>query len=193
MIASLSRHIVDFLIREKSIPDDQTDIYQYGVEITLSSVLNILLVLAISLVVQSVLSGILFLAVFIILRQFTGGYHATTYFRCNAVLAATFLMVYGFSRYAVLSFWINCALGVLGIVMLLLFAPVANAHKPLTKEACEKHKKYSVAIYVFLLFVELFLFRIAPNYSRLIFATLIAIVILIMVEKWMQRRGFHES
>ena len=93
MIILLSQKITSFLERNMSIESDMIDIYRYGIEVTLSSLLNITLVFTAGVLTGDILAGITFLGVFILLRSFTGGYHATTYMRCNTVMILTFLSV----------------------------------------------------------------------------------------------------
>lgn len=193
MIDRLSKWVTAFLIRERSISEENAEIYQYGVEITLSSIFNIVLIMLVSIFAKSILSGMIFLILFIILRQFSGGYHATTYFRCNTIFLLTYIFVLLMSRYVVISFWANCIFVLLGIIVLLLFAPVPNVHKPLTRDACKKHKRNAIIIYVLFSLIELLLFEAVPYYSRVLFFTLMAIMMLIIFEIFMQRSGLHES
>lgn len=192
MIDRLSKWVTAFLIRERSISEENAEIYQYGVEITLSSIFNIVLIMLVSIFAKSILSGMIFLILFITLRQFSGGYHATTYFRCNTIFLLTYVFVLLMSRYVVISFWANCIFVLLGIMGLLLFAPVPNVHKPLTRDACKRHKRNAIVIYVLFSLIELLLFEAVPYYSRVLFFTLMAIMMLIIFEIFMQRSGLHE-
>lgn len=192
MIDRLSKWVTAFLIRERSISEENAEIYQYGVEITLSSIFNIVLIMLVSIFAKSIPSGMIFLILFITLRQFSGGYHATTYFRCNTIFLLTYVFVLLMSRYVVISFWANCIFVLLGIMGLLLFAPVPNVHKPLTRDACKRHKRNAIVIYVLFSLIELLLFEAVPYYSRVLFFTLMAIMMLIIFEIFMQRSGLHE-
>lgn len=192
MIDRLSKWVTAFLIRERSISVENAEIYQYGVEITLSSIFNIVLIMLVSIFAKSIPSGMIFLILFITLRQFSGGYHATTYFRCNTIFLLTYVFVLLMSRYVVISFWANCIFVLLGIMGLLLFAPVPNVHKPLTRDACKRHKRNAIVIYVLFSLIELLLFEAVPYYSRVLFFTLMAIMMLIIFEIFMQRSGLHE-
>lgn len=193
MIDKLSKRITSFLIHEESISEENAEIYQYGVEITISSVLNIVLIVLVSIFTKSILSGIIFLIIFITLRQLSGGYHATTYFRCNTIFLFTYIFVLLMSRYVVISFWANSIFILLGIIVLLLFAPVPNVHKPLTRDACKKNKRNAIIIYILFSLIELLLFEAIPYYSRILFFTLMSIMMLIIFEIFMQRSGLHES
>lgn len=82
-------------ITEQNVIDDDIDVqnfYRYGIEISISSMLNIILVLALGILIHHFLESVVFLTLFIIIRSFTGGYHADTYFRCNLLMCVTFLL-----------------------------------------------------------------------------------------------------
>lgn len=89
MIKKLTNHILSYLISSNAIDDNEEtkDYYRYGIEITISSLINILLIIIIGIVSGNALESIVFLACFIPLRQFTGGFHAKTYFLCNLSFA----------------------------------------------------------------------------------------------------------
>ena len=93
MIETISNNILEYLIRSKVVKNDRLnrDFYRYGIEITLSSVFNIFIILLLSFICNKFINGIVFLIVFIPLRQFTGGYHAKTYFKCNLTFAICFI------------------------------------------------------------------------------------------------------
>lgn len=78
MIKKLTNHILSYLISSNAIDDNEEtkDYYRYGIEITISSLINILLIIIIGIVSGNALESIVFLACFIPLRQFTGGFHA---------------------------------------------------------------------------------------------------------------------
>lgn len=193
MITAISQKITSFLMQENSIQESDAEIYQYGIEITISSILNVALILLVSIITKTMISGIMFFSVFVILRQFTGGYHASTYFRCNAVLVVTYITVLLLSRYVVLSFWTCCLLILSGMLPVTIFAPVRNVHKQLTKDECIKHKRTAIIVYSVLSFIGLLIFEMYAYHSRVLIYTLMSIVMLIIIEILMQRSGLHEG
>lgn len=85
--------ILNFLTEQEAIgkADEVQDFYRYGIEITISSMLNIVLVLLMGALTGHLLESVIYLAVFIAVRVITGGYHADTYFRCNLLMCSTFI------------------------------------------------------------------------------------------------------
>ncbi len=87
--------ILNFMIKNNVISKDTEEIefYRYGIEITLSSLINIALISIIGIVTNYTFESTMFLAVFIIMRSFTGGYHANTYIKCNLVISISFVIL----------------------------------------------------------------------------------------------------
>ena len=88
--------ILNFMIKNNVISKDTEEIefYRYGIEITLSSLINIALISIIGIVTNYTFESTMFLAVFIIMRSFTGGYHANTYIKCNLVTSISFVILF---------------------------------------------------------------------------------------------------
>ena len=104
--------ILNFMIKNNVISKDTEEIefYRYGIEITLSSLINIALISIIGIITDYTFESMMFLAVFIIMRSFTGGYHANTYIKCNLVTSISFvilLLIFKIIRHISLKNWTN--------------------------------------------------------------------------------------
>ena len=93
MIKAISNKLLKYLIKTDVInkSEDALAYYKYGLEITISSLLNILLIISIGIISGQLIESVLFLICFIPLRQFTGGYHANSYLKCNFMFSVLFL------------------------------------------------------------------------------------------------------
>ena len=94
MIKKVSVRIMNLISCSIELNPEMSEVYQYGIEITISSILNVLLIILFGLIIRDIISAIIFLACIIPLRQLCGGYHASTYFKCNAIFVLSFLSVY---------------------------------------------------------------------------------------------------
>ncbi len=159
MIAKLSRIIADFFVRQKVVPEEQREVYEYGFELSISSVIGILIVLAIGLVSRRFWESVVFYIVFCFTRLFTGGYHAPTYLRCKltfaglllAVLLADWLLKEIESYYwFILHFY--------SLVVVCGLAPIENPNKELTERQKVRCKVISIVAMAIWLAV-MFLFR----------------------------------
>ena len=159
MIAKLSRIIADFFIRQKVVPEEQREIYEYGFELSISSVIGILIVLAIGLVSGRFWESVVFYIVFCFTRLFTGGYHAPNHLLCKitfagalvAVLAADWLLKEIESYYWFVLYFYS-------LVVVCWLAPIENPNKELTKRQKVKCKVISIVAMAVWLAV-MFLFR----------------------------------
>ncbi len=145
----VSSQILSFLLHNLDISPEMKEAYQYGIEITISSILNIVLILICSLIAGDIFAGITYLFIFIFLRSFTGGYHATTYFRCNATFVVTFILTFCFYKaiiYFEIPFFVCETIALMNLIPIVVLSPVPNKHKPLTAEQRKHSYKLSFII-----------------------------------------------
>ena len=98
MITILSKSISHFLLERDIIPREEAEIYQYGFETIISTVLGFLIIASLGILFHMFWLALLYYAVFVFLRQLTGGYHADTYFRCNFTFAILSGTLFGVTR-----------------------------------------------------------------------------------------------
>ena len=140
MLVRIVKRMVQFFYENNVIKKDDMEIYEYGLELLLSSILQIIAVLLISVVVGKLLVTIMFLLAFCTLRTFAGGYHAETHFRCFIIL----LFVYS-----------------------IFLAPIDSENKPLTSDEKNRYRKISISIIFVqtLLIITMALFNIQIMFS----------------------------
>lgn len=73
--------------------DVKEDIYIYGLELIITTVVGLTSILLISYLLFELSSGLIFIIMFVPLRLFTGGYHATTYRKCFAISNCSYLTI----------------------------------------------------------------------------------------------------
>ena len=98
MLQSFAKYLTDTLYRHCPLSPQKRPIFQYGFEITTSTLSSAFSILLISIFLRDVLSACLFLGIFFFLRLFAGGYHAPTYAQCFILTNSVYLMVYLVSR-----------------------------------------------------------------------------------------------
>lgn len=196
MIAELSNCIIKSVSKSIDIDPEFYDYYKYGIEITISSIINISLILLFGLIIGSFLSAVCFLLCVIPLRQFCGGYHASTYFRCNSTFLLAFLIDYLIARILAL---VNIPLNILetisliSVIPIILYAPVPNVHKSKNQVRDKKCHVISVILGVVISIISLLFFEANLFVSSLIITSQATVSILIILEIILQRRGIHET
>lgn len=191
MIENIAEKIARFIFRNTASDSEVFDIYKYGIEITISSFFNIVLILLCSFIISDVLAGITFLIGFIFLRSFTGGYHAKTYFMCNGLFVLTFLIVYAISsllNVMNLPFGLLESLVLLNCVPVILFAPVENRRKRLTEQKKKHFRIKAIIIYIILSIAALALCFFKSKYGTLVIITISAVSVMIVIEIIRKRR-----
>ena len=149
MIVKLSSILIKYIYGHSDLSSDIKDIYQYGIEITLSSILNVVLVMGASLLLNDLIAGVLFLTIFIFVRSFAGGFHASTYFKCNFFMLLTFLLSWSISKVLFIyncGFFFMLSLSLLNIIPIITFSPVPNVYKMLSNEAKKRNHILSIAL-----------------------------------------------
>ena len=196
MIKRLADKLTKFICSHIDIPPEMADVYKYGFEITISSLLNIIFVLCCGLIIGDIFASVVYLLVFIPIRLFAGGYHATSYVRCNIAMVAAFLLTYALYRTLI---WLNTDIRILEAILLanglpiIIFSPVKNPHKELTPDKAKKFRVISIVIYICLSALALAAILFNIKYGILMIVTLTAVSVMILIEILMQRGGFHES
>ena len=196
MMCWISSKILSFISKFIEITPETRYAYQYGIEITISSIFNIFLVLLCSIALGNVLSGIIYLFIFIFLRSFTGGYHATTYLRCNIIMVFTFIITfisYKIITYYAFPLFVCETIALVNLIPIIIYAPVPNKHKPLTGTKKKHSYKLSLLIASILSMIGLILYNLEIPIGAMIIITVTMVSVLIIVEIFMQRRGYHES
>lgn len=147
VIAELADMAASLFSRKGWIEAEEQEIYQYGCEVILSCLLNVLIVIVCGLVCRELPYALLFYAVFLILRRYCGGYHAKTYLKCSAAFTATTLLsmfLLKFFAYVSISFFIFAA--VLSVIVVTAYSPIIHENKPLTEAEQKKYKKVSIVL-----------------------------------------------
>lgn len=170
MLEKLSKRISSFFVAKSVIKRDEQELYDYCFEILLSTIVNLLIVLSIAIITNTFLYCICYVTTFMICRATVGGYHADTHFRCLLIL----LLAYGIYTALLLSLnhqsmsILSCSFIVISIFIILLFAPVEDKNKPLSRS--EKKKLKTQSLFVVLLLVLLTaIFLISGNNISLLF------------------------
>lgn len=74
MIEKISTKLLDFVGSHITIDAELADVYKYGIEISISTTLNILLTMIIAFALGEPLCGLTFLSCMILIRSYCGGY-----------------------------------------------------------------------------------------------------------------------
>ena len=183
MIHFVSYHIAAFLQGKNIIAKEDEEVYTYGIEVLVSSLIGILLILGIGFLLGRRWEALVFLLFFVPIRFFCGGYHAGRYLTCNLSFIAAFLLALLFQFLLGGPYGLPC----LGPTLLFIFcsfslyAPVDRAHKPLNKEEKARNRKISLLLVVIEICAVIILAFFLPELAIMAALTLLEVAILVII------------
>jgi len=167
LLAKLSQKIGDDLVRSSVIEAEDAEIYIYGINQILVSVLNVLSALIIGLILGTFFEVMVFMAAYIPLRIFAGGYHAKTPLRCYIFSVVMLIIVSIGMKYLYMEDWVYYVILAAAALMILVLSPVEDKNKPLDDLEYKVYKRRAVIIFT-VEFVICFVFKLVSLCSLFI-------------------------
>lgn len=161
MIARLSKRMASFFVRNEVIKSEDEEVYEYGLQLLLSTVFNGIIALILAIISGTVLQCVCYLAVFVLLRKSAGGFHAKTHFGCCCILAVVLSLFIMFIKFVPNEVYgiVAAIAAAVSVVIILIFAPLEHENKPISDRDKNRLRKISViyavlfTILVFVLFI----------------------------------------
>lgn len=181
MESKLAKFISCKLVQQGIIDPEFEEVYVYGLELVLSFIISTSIILLIGVLSRNIGITLTFLLIFIALRRFTGGFHAATYLKCKIWTVSTYFIVLLLSIFCNIPIWSYLPLSFLGFVFILLFGPIENIHKPLTKAIKKKNKILSLILFSALIVFGLIIHLQIRQLSNAVFYTLVSVIVLMII------------
>lgn len=145
-----SSKFIDFFVSNNLIKYEDKEIYEYAVNIILSSLIHVATVIIIGLCFNLLIESLAFYFSFIAIRKFAGGYHAKTPVRCYAFSVVSSIIVLCLIKLSnsVSAFfaYVHIILGLFSVVLILLISPLDTENNPLNKLEKRLYKMLAVLI-----------------------------------------------
>lgn len=191
MERKLSLWLVERLYKKATISSEYKEVYIYGLELIFSFIISTSIIITIGIVLRQLISAVTFLITFIIIRQYTGGYHATTYFMCKFYTISCFLVSVLLANIITVPKNAFLVLLFFGTIIICLFGPIENPHKPLTLKEKKKYKTIGLLLYSIWSLIG---FQISyTSISNTIFFTLCIIIILMIIPIFERRNSYEKT
>jgi accessory gene regulator B len=148
MFRQIATKLVGVMVQDKIVLKDEEEIYLYGLETLIASIINVLLTISIGAILGYVVESIVFLAFYCPLRQFAGGYHAPSYLKCTlsflGIFALTILGYRQFGQYiGSIQMVVILLASCIGVVVL---APIEDPNKVLDLLERRKYKEKAIRL-----------------------------------------------
>lgn len=148
---NLSGNLSKALVQNNIISPNKEKQCQYGLELMLSSLTEILVVILLSVICQNFLQTLTFFFAFIPLRIYAGGYHADTRLRCFLILLTIYMIftvllyilpveTYQYIIYGSVSFT---------LIVVVVKAPLLHDRKNMTNREISFFRKVALGICFF--------------------------------------------
>ena len=146
LLARLAGKIVNNLVHSGVIKEEDAEIYIYGINQILTSVLSVSSALIIGLIFGVFPEIAVFMAAYIPLRSFAGGYHAKTPLSCYVFSVIMLIVVSIGLKYLHLADWVYYAVLVAATLVVLVLSPVEDRNKPLDEIEQKVYKRRTILI-----------------------------------------------
>ncbi|SHJ35775.1 accessory gene regulator ArgB-like protein [Lutispora thermophila] len=174
-IDSISKTISQKMLDASIISIEDKDIYYYGLQLIVSTIVKGMGLLIIALLFDKVVEALIFIGAFGLLRINAGGFHLDTYFKCFVVTSAFMMLCIWIGNMIPLSiapYIIICCLAMTAL-FILLYAPVDNPNRPLNGKEYKKFRVRSLYImYFFAITIILVCFIKTELYKYMCIASL---------------------
>lgn len=179
-----SLSIAKWLEKNRIIEQDKLVVVKWGIRNILDTAFNIFIFLIIGVTMRMTLETIVFTLGYIPLRSFFGGYHAKTPVRCcvlsNIILFTALLLVRCIGKHPLLLF----VLAIVGIIILIVLAPVSDIHKPLDENDRNKYRVKGFVILLCEIIISIvFLILGKHNLTLSVFSTWILLSLMLILGK----------
>ncbi len=140
--------IAELLEANKIINKNDMELYKYGLEIFIMTVVELGAVLLVSAIIGNFVETFIFLIGFMPIRIYAGGYHADTRLRCFLVL----LMVYIFfsillNRVEFINYkYLVMLISASGILSIALISPIKHKNKRITESEGIRYKTIAIIL-----------------------------------------------
>lgn len=189
----LANTLTDYYIRKNVIPEDKREIYSYGFKLIIADVINYIIIISLGIVFNRLIESIIFLITLCGLRQFSGGFHAKTFWLCRLSMITTCLCVMLLTdivTYTGLEIIIATSVNAISVAFIMIVAPVVHPNKPLSDKQKHNNKIKSIITSIFLSIVSIILIvSIDMKFGVTISMTLLAVVVLMIIGKATQKGG----
>lgn len=145
MINNLSTHLVNKLISKGNITEDERELYIYGLFISISHLMYLILAILFGLIFKCFLESVIFYIAFQFIRMYAGGYHAATETRCEilstlSIFASIWIIklskIYDFKTTLLI-------ITLISMVIIFILCPLDTPEKPLTDKEYKYFRKTS--------------------------------------------------
>ena len=153
MIHVMADRIACFFVQKEIVEQEKSEIYSYGMELMISTVINGVLIVISAIVMNVFVQTIVLLIPFCLLRRLAGGYHAKTHIGCAAGFISVYWASISLIRFIPMQ-WvtvISACMLIISSLIILSIGAVAHENRPVDDDEYRDFKSKSRITTVILL------------------------------------------
>lgn len=172
MIGKLASKTAERFIKNPDTCYDKIEIYQYGFFVLYSNIIFLLLTIILGAILNVLISSIVFFIAFFSIRQYAGGYHASTETRCEVMSTLSILVCLVVTKLSK-TYDFQFTLLVVSAVSALCIAvlcPLDTPEKPLSEKEFKYFRKISCSILSAISIVVIISYFVRLKWLQIFFA-----------------------
>jgi len=159
MIRDNAKQLTTLTINSGIVDEESRAIYEYGFELMLSGIINIILMAIISVMFSRFYDWLLFLSAFIPIRTKAGGYHANSHIKCIAIGTIVFMIFLGIWQLQIEWRVLIIQIAIISLLIIIAISPVEVHNKILKKEHRQKNRVASICIGLVNLLIAIIIYK----------------------------------
>ena len=157
--------VISWLIQQQAITEEDREIYTYAVDNMVFLLMPLAMVLVIGGIIHTIRQGIVMIIPFMLLRKFSGGYHAKTLFRCMIISCLLLFLCMEITIHISYSWNILMFAGIAGS-SLIIQSPIDSENKRLEEVQKRQYRKIVCGFVMFFLALIFILWKLnAQKYA----------------------------
>ena len=145
LIQGISNWLLD-ICNNNNVIDYDEEIFLYGVEVIITSLINIALLLTVGLVSGTTDQALVYFVSYAFLRKFIGGYHCNTNLKCITFNVSKYILYVLICPHIEISIIIMLLIILFTLVLIVYKAPFEHRNRPISPEDKIVYKKYAFII-----------------------------------------------
>jgi accessory gene regulator B len=184
MLDRISNQLAYVLAKNEIIPDEQHDVYSFGIKSLIFKAISIMFCFVIGLCFNMLIETSIFLITFSMIRVYAGGYHAKTRMRCFLISMQTMIVFLFILKMSILqNLIVYIILLASSCISIYIFAPSDTENKKLDNLEIVKYSRITLVMMLILVAISLLLLKFNIMLGSVIVETLCVQAVMILFNR----------
>lgn len=161
MYNRLASNIAKVMLDNKTIDSSKIDIYIYGIELIIAYLCYFVVLILNAILTKTILETVFFCLGFMLLRRFAGGYHTSTYLKCQLLFVANQYLFVVLIKTITIEVYNYVLVFILGfsVLSIWIFAPIDHENRRFNQKERVHFQRISRVYSLVVVIVAVILFK----------------------------------